>query len=843
MQKHFALSVATSDMESNRAFDRFRKDTEQYFSRWGEFCFDHPRWLIGGTVFMLAFFSSYLPNMRTNLSSESYLRQDDPARLTFKRFQHEWGRDDRIVLVVESDQDILNESMLRKLRDFHSTLENFPQVTKVESLINARLTLGEGDELIVRDLFEQWPETPDDLAQLKTLIYSRSLYRDNFIADNGRSTILVVTPDAFKAELTGANTAVSEEEFDFEDAFEEEALPESSVAAHDNSDLLPDEELFALIDKIIAFSEAQSKDGVQIRLSGPSYLTHQLTVILLRDMSLYAGLGMLVTASLLMLVFRRWIMVVLPVAVAMLAVHLSFALMCFFDMVITSVTQILPSLLLAVGVGNSVHIFSVFFQALDRGQPKREALAYAMGHSGLAVVLTGLTTAGGLASFVTADMKAVADIGIVAPMGIFSALLFSLVLLPALISVTKFKEQGIRSDENSPLQKFLGYCAYLSTQHTRKVIAAWALLICLSLWLASGLGPSHNPLLWFPPEHDIRDTMEEVNEQYKGSTYLEIVIDSGKPNGLHEPKLLHAIDRAIQEARTIEVNGVVAGPTISLLNVNKELHQALNSNQPAFYQIPDSRELIAQELLLFENSGSDDLQDLTDSHFQKLRITAKLPFVDSLYYQPYLDVIQKHFDDIIGEQAEVVLTGTTPIFATTMGYIISDTVRAYLLAFAVIAPLMMILVGSVRVGLISMIPNLAPIIITLALMQVMGYPLDMFSTLIGSIALGLAVDDTIHFMHNYQRYHAQLGNAEKAVQETLRTTGKALMVTTLVLVGGFMVNAAGFMVNIQQFGILTATCISLAFLADVLLAPALVTLLAEWKSSDTGKDSAPLSVA
>ena len=113
-------------------------------------------------------------------------------------------------------------------------------------------------------------------------------------------------------------------------------------------------------------------------------------------------------------------------------------------------------------------------------------------------------------------------------------------------------------------------------------------------------------------------------------------------------------------------------------------------------------------------------------------------------------------------------------------------------------------------------------------------PLDMFSTLVGCIALGLAVDDTIHFMHNYQRYRAKLGDAAAAVRETLRTTGKALMVTSIVLVAAFMVNAAGTMINVRNFGLITSFCIALAFLADVLLAPALVVLLDRWKTRGTG---------
>ena len=309
-------------------------------------------------------------------------------------------------------------------------------------------------------------------------------------------------------------------------------------------------------------------------------------------------------------------------------------------------------------------------------------------------------------------------------------------------------------------------------------------------------------------------------------------MDTGKENGLHDPELLKAVDAAMDFVDQLEVHGVKAGKATSLLDINKELHQALNGNDPDYYRIPDDRALIAQELLLFENSGSDDLEDIVDTSFSKMRITIKKPFVDGVKYPDYLHAMETGFNEIVGNRATVTFTGVITILAGGVKVLIGDTIRAYLIAFMIISPLMMLLVGSVRTGLISMIPNLAPIIITLALMSLLKIPLDAFTLLIGCIALGLAVDDTIHFMHNFQRYYARLGDAEAAVRETLRTTGKALMITSLVLSCAFFINMFGTMYNLQDFGLLTGFCIIIAFLADVTLAPALMVLLTHRKEKE-----------
>ncbi|MGB1581536.1 MAG: efflux RND transporter permease subunit, partial [Nevskiales bacterium] len=746
----------------------------------------------------------WFPTMQIDTSNESYLHEDDPARLVYDQFQREFGKDERIVILIQSDGDIVNESFLRQLKAWHERLEAINQVDKVESLINARLTLGAKDELIVQDLLEDWPQSEADFALLRERIKNNPLYRNHFVNADLTQTMLIVTPDTYTASYSGADEEIDLNEFDFSAGFDDaDALLDESTAqntAGDNQEkeakFITDEEIYTMIGTIRDLYPAYQRSDFNIGMAGSPFMMHQLTFIMGRDMFLFSGLGILIISALLFAVFRRWVMVILPVTVSALAVYFTFALMCFFGMVLTTSVQILPSLLLAIGVGNSVHIFTVYFQAVDRGDNKRQALRYALGHSGLAVMMTGLTTAGGLVSFITANMKPVADMGITSPMGILCALLFSLTLLPALIAITPFKDKGFKDDSDGPFQKFLRWCADVSTTYPVRVILLWFVLIAGCLVLVTRIVPSHFPLSWFPQGSEVRDITEAIDANFGGATFSEIIVDTGKENGLHDPQLLQSVDRAMTFVDQLEVHGVRAGKATSLLDINKELHQALNGNNP---------------------------------DFSKMRITIKKPFVDGVLYPDYLEAMEDGFREIVGDQATVTFTGVITILAGGVKVLISDTIRAYVLAFLIIAPLMMLLVGSVRTGLISMIPNLAPIVITMALMAILKIPLDAFTLLVGCIALGLAVDDTIHFMHNFQRYYARMGDAQAAVRETLRTTGKALMITSLVLSSAFFVNMLGTMHNLKAFGLLTGFCIIVAFLADVLLAPALMTLLAHWK--------------
>lgn len=813
------------------AFDRLRARIEAGFARWGAFCHDHPWWIVLVIVGALGYLSTWLDTMEVDTSNEVYLHEDDPARVSYRAFQEEFGRDERLVIVVESDGDIVNERFLRQLEALHERLKAVPQVDEVESLINARLTIGRDDELIVKDLLEDWPDSAAGFDALRSRIRANPLYRHHYVNPDLTKTMLIVTPDTYTASYSGAGSSDDAADFDFAAGFGDSAEESggeqdasSETAAEDK--FITDNEIYSIIETIRELEADFSRSDFRIGLSGSPFMMHQLNFILGRDMFVFSGVGILVIAVLLFAVFRRWAMVLMPVGVAALSVYATFVMMCFLGMVITPSVQILPSLLLAVGVGSSVHIFTVFFQATDRGEGKREALRYALGHSGLAVLMTGLTTAGGLISFITSNLKPIADIGIIAPIGILSTLVFTLALLPALIAILPLRDRKPRDESSGPLQRFLMACAELSTSRPWQVIGVWLGLIVIALVLIAQIRPSHFPLHWFPEGSEIRDATETIDAHFGGATFTEIVIDSGEENGLHDPELLHAADRAVRFTEELEVSGVQAGKATSLLDINKELHQALNANDPDYYRIPDDRKLIAQELLLFENSGADDLEDIVDTSFSKMRITVKMPFVDGIHYADYLEEFTSGFREIIGDRADVTFTGVITILAGSVKVLMSDTIRAYLLAFCIILPLMMLIVGSARIGVIAMIPNLAPIAITLALMPVLGIPLDAFTILVGSIALGLAVDDTIHFMHNFHRYYAELGDVEQAVRETLRTTGKALLVTTLVLSSAFFVYLLGTMHNLQHFGLLTGICIALAFLADALLAPALMTVVA-----------------
>ncbi|MBW1804639.1 MAG: MMPL family transporter, partial [Deltaproteobacteria bacterium] len=456
-----------------------------------------------------------------------------------------------------------------------------------------------------------------------------------------------------------------------------------------------------------------------------------------------------------------------------------------------------------------------------------EAICWALGHSGLAIVITSLTTAAGLASFATAEVAPIAHLGIFAGFGVMAALIYTIILLPALLAVIPVRMKQKKDKKSNPLfiDRFLTAIADFSTGHAMIITIVGVIMILVSLGGALRISFSHNPLVWFPTQLPIRVATEKVDREMRGTVTMEVIIDTGRENGLYDLEILNKMEALGRELETLERGRMFVGKTISLAEMLKEIHRALNENRQAYYVIPQDPKLIPQELLLFENSGSDDLEDVVDSQFRLARFTIKVPWQDAIGYVPFLREIDQRIKGSLGDHAKVTATGLMVLLVRTLDAAIHSAARSYVIAFVIITLMMILLIGHPGLGLISMIPNLLPVVLTLGVIGWLDFPLDMFTMLIGSIAIGLAVDDTVHFMHNFRRYHYETGDVKEAVRRTLTTAGRAMLVTSIVLSLGFFIFMLASMKNLFYFGLLTGITIITALLADFLLAPALMMLV------------------
>ncbi|MFQ5512904.1 MAG: RND family transporter [Myxococcota bacterium] len=790
-----------------------RGQIESGFERWGHLI-AHRKWETIVLILLLSAFAiSQLGQLRFETSIEKFLLEDDPTLLTYEAFRDQFERDDRIVIGIRPPR-VFSLEFLAKLRALHRDLENeVPTLEEVTSLINARSTRGEGDDLIVEDLLEDWPRDEQQVEALRRRVLANPLYRNLLVSEDGRYTTVNIELDAFVSSADGSEL----------EGFGDEPVEE---AAPRDREFLTGEHDIAAMKAVRAVLTRYEGSDFEVFMAGSPVMTERITEGMTRDMSRFLLLAFVASAVFLFVLFRRVSGTLLPLVVVVLSLLSTLGLTPLLGIPIQVPTQILPSFLLAVGIGDSVHILAIFYRRLAEGRSREDAIADALAHAGLAVVMTSLTTAGALLSFAATDLRPIAHLGVIAPIGVLLALLYTLTLLPALLVLAPQGRSGAaRKLGLARIDCILARCASLATSRPRTVVAASGLVILVALSGVLQLRFGHDPIGWFPRGDALRVSTEKLNETLKGVMTVELLFDTHAENGMHDPALLQRLEELEAYNATIQDGDVFIGKTLSLVNILREIHQALNENRPEFYAIPKDRQLVAQELLLFENSGSDDLEDFVDSRFSVGRMTLRVPWTDAIAYPPLLRELGAYYRRVIPPNTDVTVTGLLPLLSRTFEAVIHSMARSYVIAFVIITGLMILLLGSLRLGLISMIPNLAPILLTLAVMGWFHLPLDGFTLLIGSVAIGLAVDDTIHFMHGFRRVQLRTGDPALAVRETLATTGQALFVTSLVLCTGFFIFMAGTMRSTFNFGFLTGLALALAFLADVLLAPALMMLV------------------
>ena len=691
----------------------------------------------------------------------------------------------------------------------------------------------------VGDFLEAWPSNAQELAATERRARKNPLYRDFVLSADGTTVgILIETQVYSSIDEVGTLDGFDEDVGDgFGDAMGDDDVLGGEPADGTRTFISGAEDL-EIVQALRLVLGRHARPGLEVHMAGSPAFSAVLSERMGGDMGRFTGLSIGLVAFFLAALFRRAAAVFLPLLTVSISVVSTMAFMGLTDTAMMPPTQIIPSFLLAVGIGGAVHLLAIFYQARRAGQEKPDAISHALAHSGLPIVMTSLTTAGGLLSFVPAALRPISQFGWVMPVGVLLSLTFVLTLLPALMALVPMRSAEARS-EDAPSQRFLVDLGRFSTRHAWAVLLAWLALMLVSSFGIARVTIGHHMLEWFPEIEPMRQATVFMNERFGGAASYEVLISTGSENGIHDPDFLRRLAATQTALEELDANQVRARKAVSITDVVKETHRALNENREAFYAIPEERALVSQELLLFENSGSDDVEDLVTSGFDTARLTARVPFVDGAFYNAYLDAVEARLRELMGPNVDIEITGSTRMMGSTIHSALQTMLTSYSTALIVITLLMIVLIGNVRMGFLSMVPNLAPVLFAVGLMGWLRAPLDMFSLMTGTIVIGLAVDDTIHFMHNFRREFDRTGDVDRAVEHTLRGTGQALLFTSCVLVFGFLVYTQAYMVHLFNFGIVTALAIFVAFLADVTLAPALVKLATRDRVETPGGSPAP----
>ena len=796
-----------------------RRRIENMFESWSLVVVHH-RWKV--LIMTLALTLSVIPQIRhgwVDISIESMLPAENAALSSYNDFRMNFNYAPVALLIIELDDSAFSKKNLNKLIKLHEHVDqNTPYLSDVKSLFNARYTLGDEEGMVTGDLSEIWPETAEEMISFRQFVLSNSNYMGNFISHDEKLLSIIIDPLIFDPK----NSHPNEHGFTYLQAGEEGEFTKS----------------------VYDLAKTFSSPGFKVRNAGGPTMNYSIAKDMESSTGRSIGLGMMIIIVLLSLLFRRASGVLLPLLVVALSLMMTLAIWPLLNYPYNGNTQIIPTFLLAVGIADAIHILSIFYKYYDDGMEKNAAITKAVSETAIAVLLTTITTAAGLLSFTASSIMPTFTMGLFGALGVIMALFYTLALVPSILSILPIKRHAQATTKNSAstsekpsiilhwVDRTIDAFAYTGIHHAKKVVSVSLLLSAIAFIGLVNTRLEHDPLSWYPEGHELRDSIQLIDERMNGSMSAYILLDTQEKQGLYNPEILNAIEEIETLIKNYHYKDIDAKEVTSILSVVKETHQALNNNQAEFFSIPQQREIVAQELLLFE-SGSDDIYDFADFDLQTARFNIQLKWSNILYYREYTKLLTTEIENKLAElqlehvQFEVI--GLLPIFGETLYALLVETIESYIIAFVLVFIIMVMLMGTLRGGIIAFIPNIFPILITVGIIGLLDVPLNIITSTIGCIIIGISVDDTIHFMHHFQRYAQSHKDSdiETIIHKTLQTCGRAIFFTSVVLVGGFIVHLTGELSTNKEFGWILSLSIVIALLANLILAPALLTLF--WK--------------
>jgi len=779
----------------------------QLFERLGGWSFDH-RWTVFSlclvAIAICVFFAS-----RTHFdnSFEVYFNQGDPTYKEYLEFRDEFGSDEIAYIVYEAPghpHGPWNLEVMRKIEKLTAALEEeVPFVEKVTSLTNVEYLEGVPGGIEIDDLLAEFPETQEALLEVREKILRKYMYVGGLVSRDGRYAAILVEME--KSSI---------------DPMQELKLDPNGGTELDN--LYPQVSQ-KRIDEILSRPEYR---GIEFHHVGEVPLSAIYNQIIASENTRLGAISFVVIAGLLFLFFRRPLGVTGPMTVAGLSILVAVGLAGLLQWKLDIMFVMLPTLLIAVGVANSVHIISEFRAYHAELGDRREAARRTLRLVGLPCLLTSLTTATGFGAMSIVPIKAISHFAIYSAVGVLAAFLLSMTLLVVFLSFGRprlprqaLETEKLRAKGGRLFKESLDAISRFDIRHRKAILAFSAGLFVFSAFGIARLRVDSNFLTEFSDRVPVKQAVLTVDAAMGGTTRLIYLFDTGVPDGIKNPEVLREIERFQAEANK---QTDLVKKSYSIVDMLKDINQSFHEEDPAYYRLPETPELVAQYLLIYEMSGGEELETYLSSDYSRASLELRCTTTDSSRVAKMAADLKAYLERHPLQASTVSITGIGALWLKLMDYITASQIRGFLLAFTVIAALMCFIFRSLKIGLLSMLPNLSPVILTLGAMGWIGLPLDYVRLLIATVAIGISVDATIHHMTRYIHEFQQTGSYQRALHASMQDVGRALFITSAALVVGFLVFTLSVMDSLANFGLLLASTISLALVADFFLMPALV---------------------
>ncbi|UII35094.1 MMPL family transporter [Fulvivirga ulvae] len=753
-------------------------------------------------VAITAFMGYHAQNAEMSYDFAKTVPSDDPDMVIFQQFKQQFGEDGNLVALGIKDSSVYTPENFEKLRELSLVIADLEGVNDVLSLpLVQRLEKDTAErKFVLKQIFQGPAESKAAFDSLLQVAFDQRFYSGRLINEENGATLVLVSI---------------------------------------NREVVNSPKRLELTQKIVDAGTAfESDTDIQLHYAGLPFVRSVVAGKVRNEMQIFLFLSIAVTALILFLFFRTWDAVVFPITVIAVVVVWVLGSLALFDYKITLLTGLIPPVIVVIGIPNAVYLLNKYHQEFEKHGNKIMAVSRVVRKIGLVTLITNFTTAIGFLVLASTDIVILKEFGIVAGLNIMATFLVSIILIPAVFSwLPPPGGKQLKHLKFKSLDFALTKMDLLIHRHRSYIYGVTLILVVVSVLGALKIQAISYMVDDLPADSEIKRDLAFFEENFSGIMPLEIVVDTHERRGVIDVRTLRKID---EFEAFLESNRDISKP-VSIVSFVKASKQAYYNNNPARYSLPDRRE---SNFILPYMKGQNDSTGLfnsfVDSTLQKMRISMQVADIGSHKMDSLInDVIQPEVDSVFaGTELTVDITGTSPLFIKGNKFLIKNLRMSLILAFVLISIIMGFLFANVRMILISIIPNIIPLVITAGIMGFAGIPLKPSTALIFSIVFGISVDDSIHFLAKYrQELFANKFFVPVAVSKSVRETGASMMYTSIILFAGFVIFAGSSFGGTVALGILTSVTLLIAMFTNLILLPSLLMTFDDGKRR---KDSHPL---
>jgi len=695
------------------------------------------------TVF---FFMQMKSRSRMETDLDKYMPHEHPAFVYSDQAEEWFDIKDGIIIAIENRDGIYNPETLTKIKQITKELQKMEEIEKsdVTSLYTADNIIGTEDGMDVKPFYKKVPKSQEDLDELRERVRTNEMVFGRIVSEGETVSVIIARIG--------------------DDVFSQKFYRQILELGH-------------------------SYEGPEkVYVAGRPIVEGTMALLGPADMKKMVPIVLVVILLVLFAMLRSVGHTLLTMMVVFISTVWTFGLMALVGIPIYAVSTMIPVMLIAIGVADGIHLFSHLdiYLAKNPGESKLEAMRDMLREMWAPVVMTSVTTAVGFISLLTSQVYPIKYFGLFTAFGVLAAMILSLYLIPAWISIFGLSKLRLFKGKSSDGQigRISAWSSANLLKHWKLVLGLAVVIIALSIYGTTQVWINSSFLDKFEKDSDIVLTDQFINEHFGGTSTLNLILESPEAGTFKSPEIMELVDELQEEVESIEV----VGSSFGLADYLKRMNKVMHADAEEFNTIPESSDLNAQYLLLYEMSGDpENLWQVTDFEYRKLNLTFQLKGDNSKATNEAISSIESFRErfESRGIKMNYAGSGYTALVFTDL--ILKGQVTSLLLSLVIIILLLSLMFKNFRAGLIGAIPITITAMISFGVMGLLGIPLSSTTALLSSISIGIGIDYAVHFLDRYRVNLRSNGDIEQSLTKTMSHSGRAITFNAVVVIAGFMV--------------------------------------------------------